>query len=227
MRSLIDRLVEQRDKHVLLHAEPHLNEGEQVIEWVRTEHPTERWRGYAFVTPSHLLVVWKGKGHRRFPWRTLNAWGVSTASRRGCAVGTEAGGEVVIFHIPVGSRATGRRVTNFLREVAERARHCRRGLGHRGHAAFDADPHMGVSPQRRSVTAQMKRAVVTVVGLIGVIGGILITPIPGPWSLPIVIGGLVLLASEHDWAQDVLDSVREWSRQTRERLRTRRAAREE
>jgi hypothetical protein len=69
-----------------------------------------------------------------------------------------------------------------------------------------------------------KRIVITAAGIVLVVAGAVITPIPGPWSLPLLLAGLAVLASEYDWARDVLDWAKETSRRARERLRARRAA---
>ena len=41
-------------------------------------------------------------------------------------------------------------------------------------------------------------------GFVLVVVGILIIPVPGPWSLPVILTGLVLLALEFDWAERFL-----------------------
>ena len=228
MSLLIDRLREQRDRHVLRHAQPHLVEGEEVYRWVRAQHRNRRSRGYALVTSHKLLVVWRGHAAAiSIPWDDVRAWGVNTDTGDGPRVAVETPEGVVEFDLPVGSQGTARKVTQCLQEFARSARQARGRPAHGDVAAFEAYPEVEIVPRRRSAGAQTKRIIVTVVGLIGVIGGLAISPIPGPWSLPLVLGGLALLASEHDWAEDVLDWVREVSRQAREKLRARQAAREE
>ena len=51
------------------------------------------------------------------------------------------------------------------------------------------------------------RVIVTVVGVVLVVGGLILVPLPGPGWL-IVILGLVVLASEFTWAERLLDRVR-------------------
>ena len=49
----------------------------------------------------------------------------------------------------------------------------------------------------------LKRIVITVVGVLVVLIGIVLIPLPGPgWA--IVFGGLAILATEYVWAQRVL-----------------------
>ena len=67
-----------------------------------------------------------------------------------------------------------------------------------------------------------KRIAITVIGATLVVGGIVLTPLPGPWSLPIVIGGLAVLSQEYDWAKDAREWVRSKSKQVAAKLRARR-----
>ena len=226
--NLLERLRDQRDRHILRHAESHLEEGEDVWGWVRIRHPHRRWKGYAFVTPRKLLIVWAGReGARPVEWDELDSWDVDLDTSRGPTMAVNVARTSVECHIPVGSRGTARRATAFLRALGRLAAEAQRAPASGTRAAPRPDEVIVVSPQKRSAVSQTKRIVVTVVGLIGVVGGFAITPIPGPWSLPLVLGGLALLASEHDWAEDVLDWARELTRQAKEKLSARRAAREE
>jgi hypothetical protein len=50
----------------------------------------------------------------------------------------------------------------------------------------------------------------------------LITPLPGPWSFPIIIGGLAVLATEYDWADDMRDWIKRRSKQLADKVRKRR-----
>jgi len=62
---------------------------------------------------------------------------------------------------------------------------------------------------------------VTVIGVVLVVGGILITPLPGPWSLPIVLGGLAVLSREYDWAKDTLEWVKQRYQDVKNRIKGR------
>jgi len=224
MRFVTDRLAKQRDKQVLLHAEPHLDRDEEVIEWVRAQHPEKRRQGYAFVTSRKLLVVWPSDadGHGAFEWMDIRSWGVDREAAGGPILGIEAEqSQTMLVHFPVRSHSTARRVTRFLRRFARLAPSPSRRIAHRGVAALDTDPSVVVEPQRRSAAALTRRIAIAVLGLLLVAGGIVITPIPGPWSLPLVLAGLAFLASEFDWATDVRDWLKDTSRRTTERLRSR------
>jgi len=54
-----------------------------------------------------------------------------------------------------------------------------------------------------------KRIVVLVVGVALVVLGIALIPLPGPFSIPLMVAGLAVLATEYVWAQRALDTVKD------------------
>ena len=58
-----------------------------------------------------------------------------------------------------------------------------------------------------------KRIVVFVVGVALVLLGIALIPLPGPFSIPLMIAGLAVLATEYVWAEKMLDTVKERAKQ--------------
>ena len=78
-----------------------------------------------------------------------------------------------------------------------------------------------VERERKTVGKHTRRAIVTIIGLCLIVIAFLIGWIPGPWSIPLVIAGLAVLATEYDWAEDFLT----WSRQRYERARAKFRAR--
>lgn len=54
-----------------------------------------------------------------------------------------------------------------------------------------------------------KRIVIFVVGVALVLLGIALIPLPGPFSIPLMIAGLAVLATEYVWAEKALDTVKE------------------
>ena len=68
----------------------------------------------------------------------------------------------------------------------------------------------------------VKRIAFTVIGLVLVIGGVLIGPVPGPWSLPMILAGLAVLAQEFDWAKDLRHWLKQRSKAVASRWRQRR-----
>lgn len=58
-----------------------------------------------------------------------------------------------------------------------------------------------------------KLIVVFVVGVALVLLGIALIPLPGPFSIPLMIAGLAVLASEFVWAERMLDTVKDKTKQ--------------
>ncbi len=54
-----------------------------------------------------------------------------------------------------------------------------------------------------------KRIVVFVVGVALFALGIALIPLPGPFSIPLMIAGLAVLATEYVWAEKALDTVKD------------------
>lgn len=54
-----------------------------------------------------------------------------------------------------------------------------------------------------------KRIAVFVVGVALVLLGIALIPLPGPFSIPLMVAGLAVLATEYVWAEKMLDTVKE------------------
>jgi uncharacterized protein (TIGR02611 family) len=225
---LVDLIAQQRDKEVLEHARPHLEGGEAVIHWARARHPEERHRGFAFITDRKLLVVWEGRAHahRAVGWGDIHSWGVDGQAGGGPVLGVEFDRRSLFLHFPVGSQRGATRVTRFLHKFARLAPQPRwRLLKSPDHGRRFSPRPVEVTPERRSISAHTKRVIATVVGLVLVAVGAAIIPIPGPWSLPIMLAGLAILASEYDWAEDVLDWSKQKARKARDKLKARRAAR--
>ncbi len=69
-----------------------------------------------------------------------------------------------------------------------------------------------------------KRAAITIAGGTVLAAGIFFLIVPGP-GIPLIIGGLAILATEYTWARRTLDRAKGEARKVRSRLRDRRAAR--
>ncbi len=87
--------------------------------------------------------------------------------------------------------------------------------GGTGEPAAGGDWHWRRTVRANPTSRRIYRAVVAVVGMVVVVVGILLVPLPGPGWL-IVFLGLGIWASEFSWAQRLLrfakDSVRQWTR---------------
>lgn len=73
---------------------------------------------------------------------------------------------------------------------------------------------------RRFVQREGERIGVAVVGGVVVVTGIVLMPLPGPGML-IVLAGLAILATQFEWAQDVLDRARARAKEALARIRGR------
>ena len=61
--------------------------------------------------------------------------------------------------------------------------------------------------EQQSQRSRLYRIGVVAAGSLLVLVGVIIIPVPGPWSLPLILAGLVLLALEFDWAEKFLVST--------------------
>jgi len=52
-----------------------------------------------------------------------------------------------------------------------------------------------------------------VVGVALVLLGIALIPLPGPFSIPLMVAGLAVLATEYVWAEKMLDTVKDRTKQ--------------
>ena len=71
----------------------------------------------------------------------------------------------------------------------------------------------------RFIFRSTKRIVIFIVGVALVLLGIALIPLPGPFSIPLMIAGLAVLATEYVWAEKVLDTVKEKAKQAGEAAR--------
>jgi hypothetical protein len=227
--KLSDLFAEQREKHVFSQARPHLDLDEEVVHWARVHRPEGRQHGFVYLTTRRFLLVWGGHGDGlgSISWTDVDAWGVDPLARGGPLLAVGSADRDIFVHMPVRSSSGAARVSSFLRKLAGLAPHPRRRVHRPGHPrGFESDPaRMEINRAKLSAGEMTKRVVVTLIGVLLVFTGAVITPIPGPWSFPLLLGGLAVLASEYDWARDVLEWVKQKSRSAKEKLKARRAAR--
>ena len=225
--GLLRRISEMRKDHILSYARPHLEEGEEIAHWVRARHPEKRRaEGFMFVTTKRFILCWTGSDlePHSLEWAEIEAWGVDDEVRGGPVLFIECDSSPAVAQMPVTTNGMADTVSHFVREFASRAPEPvdppqeELWLGR-----FAPRSEVKVSPEQRSIAAQVKRAVVTVIGIVLVVGGAAIIPLPGPWSFPVIIAGLAVLASEYDWAKDVRDWVRERYKAAKQMIRSRRA----
>ena len=227
MTSLARRISRQRENLILAQARPYLNEGESVLKWVRGRRTDGRGEGFVFITQHRCVVHWTGRsdGPGTFPWSDIQGWGVVSDVKGGPILGIETDDGTCTVQLRATTPAMAERVADFIGEFAEHAPSGREpmNLSH-GQANFKPVSEIEISLHRMSTSEKAQRIAITLVGATLVIGGIVLTPLPGPWSLPIVIAGLAVLAREYDWAKDAREWVRAQSRAVAERFKARRSS---
>jgi uncharacterized protein (TIGR02611 family) len=72
----------------------------------------------------------------------------------------------------------------------------------------------------RWIGRNSKRAVITVIGFVLIIGGIILLPLPGPGWL-VIFAGLAVLATEYVWAQRALDAAKRKAKAAASKARAR------
>jgi uncharacterized protein (TIGR02611 family) len=221
-------VTEQRKKQVIGIARSHIDGSEEVVCWARAKQPRGKKSGFVYVTPSRLIVYWAGEpeGHAAILWKDIRSWGTDTSSRGGPILGIESDRDSVVVQMPARTNPSAASATEIIRAIAARAPKGADPLDHDHHGILAAPhPHVSVDKERRSIAGHTKRLILTVIGVVMVVGGILITPIPGPWSFPIVLGGLAILATEYDIADDALQWAKERYHRTKQMVKATRARR--
>lgn len=179
-----------------------------------------------FVTSKRLILCWTGSDEKphAIPWGEIEAWGVDDKASGGPVLFVERDHSPAVAQMPVKTNGMADTVSGFVREVAKRAPEPvdppQEELWRR---RFRPRSDLHVSPEHRSISSQAQRAAVTVIGVLLVVGGTAIIPLPGPWSFPIILAGFAVLSTEYDWAKDVRDWVRGKYAATKEMIRSRRA----
>lgn len=204
---------------------PLLAEDEQVTARLHVRDPASGRRGIVAVTPSRCVLHW-GLRHspRVIPWEQLTGWRVAEQARGGPLLRLSTRDDELAVKIPASSRARMRKASMLL-------------AAFRHHAPVDArGPHrspdtMDLRTERRGLRGQTRRLVVTVLGVLVILVGVLFASpfVPGPGALTF-LAGLAILAREYDWASDIhqwvegqIERVWEWRRRRRRQRQADRA----
>lgn len=223
--GILSRIAQIREEQILSHADPYLDDEEEVVHWVRASNfDGKRARGFLYLTTSRVILHWtRGPGENGgAEWQQIEAWGVNKEVDGGPVIAVESEELDMCARMPVMTAGMAKEVRSFLRVFAHHAPAPQRTLRpHSPPGAFESQAEVEVEAKRRSVTDHTKRVLVTILGMILVIGGILITPLPGPWSFPVIITGLAVLATEYDAADDALDWMKRRAQQLADKVRGR------
>lgn len=224
MDSIGRRLSEQRESLILAQAAPYLEDGERVLKWVRGRRVGGRGEGFVFITPKRVVVHWTGRSDApgSFEWTKITGWGVVQESKGGPILGIECGDITCTVQLRSTTRAMADRVGEFVEEFSSRVPFAREPMNlDSPHGPFEPTAAVQLPDHRMSVAEKAKRIGITLLGATLMFGGIILTPLPGPWSFPIVIAGLAVLAQEYDWAKDAREWVRSKSKAVAKRFKRR------
>ena len=223
LSSIARRISEQRENLIRAQAGPYMDEGEHVLEWVRSRRVGARGEGFVFLTSERVAIHWMGRNEEAssFRWVDITAWGIVPEARGGPILGIETDDGTCTVQLRAATRAMAERVALFIEQFSSHVPFAREpmSLNHQGASFAPVKGAVRVSAEPMSAAEKLKRVGLTVLGGTLVIGGILITPLPGPWSLPIVIAGLAVLSKEYDWAKDAREWVRAKSKQVRDKFK--------
>jgi uncharacterized protein (TIGR02611 family) len=223
--GLLDRISQFRERHIASHAEPYLDDDEEIIQWVRARNVEGRGDGFIYLTDRRCVIHYTSRSdnHGSPTWDEVNAWGISRGTKGGPVLGIEtAKGDSHFVQMVVTTPAMAREVATFVERFADLAPDPAGSMVSGKHIGrFEPRRKVEVERHRKSIKDQTQRIIITVLGVVLIVVGIIITPLPGPWSLPLLIAGLAILASEYDWAKDARDWVRVNSRKVANKIKSR------
>lgn len=230
--GIVRWITDQRERVILGDVRQYLRPSEKVERWVRARHFENGRPGFVFLTDRQVIVHWTGRGDisGAFELSDLDSWGVDVSTPGGPVLAVEVGEQLLVVRLPTHTLGASADASDFLKRFERHAPRPRRSLAKVGsiHAGvWSTTGDVEVMVHKRSMSAKAKRAIVTILGLVMVIGGILLIPVPGPWSFPILLAGLAVLASEYDWAKDALQWARNKYQQAKSKLTSRRGSREQ
>lgn len=188
------------DHIVLGHLRPLLDDDEPVLARLHVRSPNSGRRGVIAVTPARCLVHWAAREPGTvIAWEALHGWGVEDRERGGPVLWLESADDAVAVQLPVSSGPHAEKASTLIGHVAAHApRRVRRG----GRSTEELGRRLPA--ERRTFRAHTRRVVVSVVGVLVILAGVLFASpfVPGPGALT-VLAGLAILAREYDWASDV------------------------
>ena len=223
---LVRYVSEQRRQQIHSYVEPHLEPDEEIRYFARARHPETRRKGFVFMTDDRVLLVWKGADEQTaLELRAVTAWGVNHETRGGPTLCIETADGTCYAQLLTGSRAMTEGAIRFLLLFGEKVPEAAEARLEDGGRSFDASRTLEVQPEQLTTWELTKRILITVLGVVLIIGAPVIAIVPGPWSILLVIAGLAILATEYDWAEDALDWARMKYNRAKARITARRRAR--
>lgn len=117
------------------------------------------------------------------------AWLVSWAPEQKLHVPTEISLSIIVGMLALGV------IASLFASAAERKRR--------------RSPMQDVAEAIELTRRNLKRVLILIAGSIVILAGIAIAPIPGPGAIPLIIGGLMILATEFIWAKRLVGKMRQ------------------
>lgn len=223
--GLVARLGKLRSEQIERKAEPFLDEGEEIVSWVRARDPEDGGKGIFFLTEKRALVTWSGRGEgpEDLPWEQVRTWGLNQESKDGPVVCVQTHDDSTTFvQIAVSTREMAKVASSFIRSFAEFAPWPEGNAIQGANGSFEARSETEVHHSHRTPRQMAKRVGLTVLGAGLIIVGIAIIPLPGPWSFLLNIAGLAVLSREYDWAEDLLEWTKDRFEAAKKRVTGRR-----
>lgn len=219
-------LNEKRNDLVRARTRRYLDDDDEVIHWVRIRRPRGRGSGYALLVRRGVLIHLGDEDGESglVEWDDIKAWGVNHGGDEGPILGIETAERSAYVRLSVPTHGSAGDASLFLEKFAEMAPEPRIDLANGDHlGTFEKARQFRLRKRRRSLAGHTKRVVVTVIGVVLIVVGILLSLplVPGPGVITI-IAGLAILASEYDWADDVLHWAKERFKGAARRVRDRR-----
>ena len=223
--GLISLISEKRQDLIERRVGPHLDDGEEIVHWVRASRVGERGEGFIFLTKRRFLIHWTGKddGHCMAYWDDIDTWGLATEVPGGPVLGVQTGGETWYAQIGASTKNMAEEARGFIRRFNDLAPPPDRQFeDHRDIGHFETEGDVAVDKVKMSPAQMARRVGITTLGAALVVAAIIIIPLPGPWSFVLSIAGLAVLSREYDWAKDLLEWTKEKYQLAKEKLAERR-----
>ncbi|HET7483100.1 MAG TPA: PGPGW domain-containing protein, partial [Actinomycetota bacterium] len=170
-----------------------------------------------FLTKKHCVIHLSGRtdGTGPIPWEEIRTWGIAQEGTHDPLLGIKTDDRVFLVSLTVNTPKMAEEVADFVEKFNDFAPDPVESFvagDPFSSDAFQTEGSIDVKHQKRTLASGTRRLVLTTVGLTLIVVAALIGWIPGPWSIPLVIAGLAVLAREYDWAKDLLD----WLKQKRD-----------
>lgn len=223
--ELFRRLADQRQQLIFDHARPFLDDDEEILEWARARRAAGRGSGFVFITDNRLVIAWaRGDGDVAIAWSEVRSWGIDREERGGPVLGVGTDQGVEMAQLVTTTQGLAENARGFIQRFAELAPPTEDSFEVTGETGrFRVLKDVDIAPPHRSAWEISRRIGVTILGVALMVLGIAIIPLPGPWSFLINIGGLAVLASEYDWAKDLLTWTRRKFESAKARVSQRKA----